>query len=166
MGISVTFIGHRKIKVTKKLTNELTMLICSLIKDGVTNFNFGSHSQFNDLCYNIVSNLKKQHPSIQRIHYCVAYENYTNAGINNLYEKEIDCESAIKAGKNSYLIRNQEMIDNSDICVFYYDENYRPPQHEKGLLPYQSKSGTATAFHYAKNKNKDIINIGKQNEFN
>lgn len=136
--------------VTKKLTDELTALICSLIDNGATNFNFGSHSQFDDLCYKIVSDLQKQYPSIKRVHYCVAYENYTNAGITNLYEEEIDCESAMNAGKNSYLIRNQIMIDNSDICIFYYDKNYRPPQN---------KSGTAIAFQYAKNKNKIAINL-------
>lgn len=155
MGISVTFIGHRKIKVTKKLTNRLTMLICSLIKDGVTNFNFGSHSQFNDLCYNIVSNLKKQHPSIQRIHYCVAYENYTNAGINNLYEKEIDCESAIKAGKNSYLIRNQEMIDNSDICVFIMMKTI--DHHSTKKVYYLTNLKVAQQLHFITQKIKTRI---------
>lgn len=145
--------------VTKKLTDELTALICSLIDNGATNFNFGSHSQFDDLCYKIVSDLQKQYPSIKRVHYCVAYENYTNAGITNLYEKEIDCKSAISAGKNSYLIRNQKMIDDSDICVFYYDENYQPPLHKNGLLSPRPKSGTGIAFHYAKNKNKVAINL-------
>lgn len=167
--INVCFIGHRKIEVTKKLTNELTALICTLIRDGVCNFNFGSHSQFDDLCYQLVSDQRKQYPQIKRIHYCAAYENYSNVGLNDLYEQEIDCKSAINASKNSYLIRNQVMIDNSDICVFYYSENYQPPQRKSSkydLITHQSKSGTAIAYHYAKNKNKIIINIGEQNETN
>ena len=146
---NVCFIGHRKIEVTKKLTEKLTVLIHKLIEDGVTNFIFGSHSQFDDLCYQIVSEQRKQCPQIKRIHYCTAYENYSNAGLN-LYEQEIDCESAIKAGRNSYLIRNQAMIDNSDICVFYYDKNYQP---------HNRKSGTVIAFQYAEHKNKKIINL-------
>ena len=165
---NVCFIGHRKIKVTKKLTDELTALIKTLINDGASNFIFGSHSQFDDLCYQIVSDLQKQHPRIKRVHYCVAYENYSNAGLN-LYEQEIDCESAIAAAKNSYIVRNQMMIDSSDVCVFYYDENYQPPQRKCSkydLTTHQSQSGTAIAFQYAKNKNKVIMNIGEKNELN
>ena len=163
------FIGHRALTITDEFTKKLSTVIEQLITDGITIFNFGSHSQFDDLCYEIVSKQQKRCSHIQRKHYCVAYENYSNAGINNLYEQEIDCESAISAGKKSYLIRNQIMIDNSDICVFYYNKDYQPPQRKNSksdLISHQSKSGTAIAFQYAKNKNKVIINIGVQNEFN
>lgn len=158
------FIGHRVISVTDELTAELTAVIERLIADGVTIFNFGSHSQFDSLCYEIVSNLQKRFPHIQRVHYCAAYENYTDAGFNDLYEQEIDCEFAFATTKNSYLARNKAMIDNSDICVFYYDKNYLPPQRKhskRDLVAYQPRSGTAVAFQYAKNKNKGIINLGQ-----
>ena len=148
--------------VTQSLTDRLTALVSDLIKSGVQNFIFGSHSQFNDLCYEIVSKLQKQYPFIKRIHYCLAYENYASAGINNLYEHEIDCESAINAGKSAYIVRNKMMIDDSDLCVFYYDENYKPPRRKNGkrdLFDYQPKSGTAVAHDYAVKKGKSIMNL-------
>ena len=160
--INVCFIGHRKIMVTQSLTDRLTALVSDLIKSGVQNFIFGSHSQFNDLCYKIVSKLQKQYPFIKRIHYCLAYENYASAGINNLYEHEIDCESAINAGKSAYIVRNKMMIDDSDLCVFYYNENYQPLQQIKsqyGLTTHQSRSGTAIAFQYARRNNRVIVNL-------
>lgn len=159
---NVCFIGHRKINVTAKLTADLTALVRDLVADGVTIFNFGSHSQFDDLCHEIVSQQQKQFPQIRRVHYCAAYENYTAAGCNDLYEQEIDCEAALVAGKNAYLVRNQTMIDCSDICVFYYDQDYLPPQRKnskRDLTAYQPRSGTALAFQYAKSKNKDVINL-------
>lgn len=156
------FIGHRVINVTDELTAELTAVIEQLIANGVTTFNFGSHSQFDNLCYDIVSQQRKQCPHIQRVHYCIAYENYTNAGCNDLYEQEIDCVAALNAAKNAYIVRNQAMIDHSDICVFYYNQNYLPPQRKnskRDLTAYQPRSGTARAWQYAQSKNKNIINL-------
>ena len=66
-----------------------------------------------------------------------------------------------KAGKASYVERNQEMINKSDFCVIYYDENYLPPRRKnsrRDLFHYQPKSGTAVAYDYAVKKKKKIIN--------
>ena len=70
--------------------------------------------------------------------------------------------------------RNQEMIDGSDYCVFYYDENYKPPRRKyskRSVGDYQPKSGTKVAFDYAnqrKNGGKDltIINLFKESKEN
>lgn len=160
---TVCFIGHRKIAITNELMARLNTVIGQLIADGVTIFNFGSHSQFDDWCYQIVSRQQKQFPQIRRVHYCVAYENYTAAGDNHLYEQEIDCAAALVAGKNAYLVRNQIMIDHSNLCVFYYDQDYLPPPRKnskRDLATYQPRSGTALAWQYAQSKNKDVINLG------
>ena len=66
-----------------------------------------------------------------------------------------------KAGKASYVERNQEMINHSKFCVVYYDENYLPPRRKnsrRDLFDYQPKSGTAVAYNYATAKKKTIIN--------
>ncbi len=162
MNATVCFIGHRKIAVTAALTATLTTLVQELVAAGVVNFIFGSHSQFDDLCYEIVSKQRRQSPQIQRVHYCTAYENYTKAGSNTLYEQEIDCAAALTAGKNAYVVRNQVMIDHSDICVFYYDQNYLPPprkNHKRALVTHQPHSGTAVAWQYAKARHKHLINL-------
>ena len=54
------------------------------------------------------------------------------------------------------------MIDTSDYCVFYYDENYEPEIRKytkRSIGYYQPKSGTAIAYAYAKRKKKFLINL-------
>ena len=78
------------------------------------------------------------------------------------YEDTYFLEHMDKAGKVSYVERNQEMINKSDFCVVYYDENYLPPRRKnsrRDLFDYQPKSGTAVAYEYAVRKKKQIINI-------
>ena len=56
------------------------------------------------------------------------------------------------------------MINDSDYCIFYYDENYRPKMRtysKQSVLNYQPNSGTAIAYNYAKQKHKKIINLIK-----
>lgn len=48
--------------------------------------------------------------------------------------------------------RNQDMINASDYCVFYYNPQYQPPKRKyskRDVSEYQPKSGTALAFNYA-----------------
>lgn len=68
----------------------------------------------------------------------------------------------LKAGKSRYVERNHEMIKKSDICVFFYDENYMPPRRRKSkkdLFDYQPKSGTDIAYNFALQKKKTVINV-------
>ena len=66
------------------------------------------------------------------------------------------------SGKAGYVERNYAMINDSDYCVFYYDEDYLPPKRKRASADisfYQPKSGTDLAYKYAIQKNKVIINI-------
>ncbi len=55
------FVGHRRIVVTKELVKNVYFVVEHLIKnEQVDTFLFGSRSQFNDLCYEIVSELKRE----------------------------------------------------------------------------------------------------------
>ena len=65
------------------------------------------------------------------------------------FEEEYEHKTKYTAGKASYIERNTAMIDNSDYCIFYYDEN----------ISKNYKSGTKIAYDYAKRKNKTIINL-------
>ncbi|MBQ3235396.1 MAG: hypothetical protein IJA97_04480 [Clostridia bacterium] len=68
-----------------------------------------------------------------------------------VYDEEVHFKDKLKAGALSYIKRNYSMIDNSDICVFYYSENYVPKPN--------SNSGTKIAYNYAKRKKKILINL-------
>ena len=69
------FIGHRKIKKTKEMERELFTIIENLIvNEKVDTFLFGSKSEFNSFCHDIVTKLKERHLHIQRIYVRAVYE--------------------------------------------------------------------------------------------
>ncbi|MBR4949999.1 MAG: hypothetical protein IKZ25_04400 [Clostridia bacterium] len=153
------FFGHRKVEnpinVKEILCGKIEDLI---IRDGVRIFLFGSKSEFDDLCYETVTKLKEKYSFIQRIY--IATEVDSEIGdykkyLLKLYDKVYLPKGIFRAGKSVYIQRNRNMIENSGICLFYYNENYSP-KSEKG---FEKKSGTKIAYKYAKSKGKKIINI-------
>ena len=163
---SCCFFGHRKINETpeliKKLRREIEVLI---IEKMVSIFYFGSKSQFNDLCHTVVTDLKEKYPHIKRVYVRSTFQHIPDWYENSLLEHYEDTyfpEHMENAGRASYVERNQEMINKSDFCVVYYNENYSPPKRKnsrRDLTDYQPKSGTKVAYDYAVKKEKEIINI-------
>jgi len=146
------FIGHREINVTDELKEKLRVVIeCLIVDENIDTFLFGSKSQFDDLCYDIVTEIKKKYPHIKRIFVRAEYpyidESYV-AYLLKSYEDTYFPKSVLGEGKASYVKRNCEMIENSRFCIVYYKEDYTP----KGR-----KSGTKIAFDYAEKKKKTII---------
>ena len=163
---SCCFFGHRKINKTPELIERLTKEIEVLISEkDVVIFYFGSKSEFDDLCHKVVTELKEKYPHIKRIYVRSAFQHIPDWYEDSLlkhYEDTYFPERMEKAGKASYVERNQEMINKSDFCVVYYDENYLPPRRKNSrsdLTAYQPKSGTAVAYEYAMKKNRVIINV-------
>ena len=162
------FIGHRKIEITIELKQAIYDFVENLIvNENVKVFLFGSRSKFDDLCYEVVSELQEKYPDVKRVYVRSQYE---YAGIDyedyllQYYEETYFPENCKGAGKLSHIKRNQAMIDKSDFCLFYYDENYTPPQRKwskRDLFAYQPKSGTALAYKYAEQKKKIIYNFYK-----
>ena len=148
------FIGHRKINETEELKQKLTEVIENLIvNENIDTFLFGCKSEFNDLCWDAVTELKKKYPNIKRIFVRAEYP-YINDDYRDyllqFYEDTYYPEKVLNSGKASYVKRNIEMIDNSKFCVVYFDKNYSPNNR---------KSGTKIAYEYAVEKRKDIKNV-------
>lgn len=164
------FIGHRKIEKSIDLTQRVRDVINDLIENkGATTFLFGSRSEFDDLCHSIVTDLQKNNPQVKRIMYtcrseyaCMKEEKEERERIaREVTKRDIkykDYDGAMmsdrlwSAGKASYVERNQDMINASDYCVFYYNENYQPPKRKyskRDISEYQPKSGTRIAYEYA-----------------
>ena len=163
---SCCFFGHRKINETPELTERLTRTVETLITDkDVRTFYFGSKSQFDDLCHKVVTKLKEKYSHIKRIYVRSAFQHIPDWYEDSLL-KHYECtyfpEHMENAGKASYVERNQEMINKSDFCVVYYDENYAPPRRKnsrRDLSDYQPKSGTKVALDYAIKKRICIKNV-------
>lgn len=146
-----TFIGHRTIKLTEKLKFEIEKTITSLIEAKVKTFLFGSKSQFDDICLEILNKLKTKYKDIKCIYVRAEYpyidKEYKNY-LSSFYDYTFFPKKIINAGKYTYVERNFFMIDHSTYCVFYYNPNYN-----------KKPSGTKTAYEYAKKLHKNIINL-------
>ncbi|MBE7049020.1 MAG: DUF1273 family protein [Ruminococcaceae bacterium] len=160
------FIGHRKINETDELKEKIYNTVEDLIVNkGVTSFLFGSRSDFDSLCKKIVTEFQEKYLDIKRTYIRAEYEYISDSYKDYLLEKCDDTyfpEKVSGAGRASYVERNQIMINQSDYCVFYYDENYLPPRRRnsrRDLLDYQPKSGTKIAYDYAIKKKRKIINL-------
>ena len=177
---AVCFIGHRNVELKDDKVENLKSIIENLIiEDNIQIFLFGSRSDFDYICHKNVTELKEKYPQIQRRCYTCRSETCTleseREHWENIYssfhkrevhllgvEEEVEFKNKWTAGKASYVERNQAMINDSDICIFYYDETYKPQERKyskRCFATYQPKSGTALAYNYAKQKKKEIINV-------
>ena len=144
-------LGHRQILESEELRLELSKTIVYLITvNGVDTFLFGSKSQFNSLCYALVTEIKEMHPHIRRIYvrgeFPVIDDGYRRYLLER-YEETFYPREIVGAGRSVYIERNRIMIDDSQFCLFYCTDDYAP----KGR-----KSGTKLALEYAKKQNKTI----------
>ena len=145
------FFGHRKINETEVLKSKLIEIIEKLIVDEKINtFLFGSKSQFNSLCLELVTEIKEKYPHIKRIYVRAEYpyisEHYKNYLLES-YEDTYYPEHIIGSGRAAYVERNYEMINKSYYCIVYYDEPNGPTTR---------KSGTKIALDYAIKQGKQI----------
>lgn len=155
------FFGHRKIRYTSELRERLYVIIENLIKNqNIHVFLFGSKSEFNSLCYDIVSDIKEKYPHIKRIYVRAEYpyvdDSYKKYLLNN-YEETYYPENILSVTKSIYIKRNFHMIDRSRICVVYFNTEYEHPENHGSRR--QTNSGTKIAYKYAVKIGKDIINI-------
>ena len=145
------FIGHRKTEETENLKLQLKAVIENLITaENVDTFLFGSKSQFNSICYELVTEIKEKFPHIKRVYVRAEYPYIDNYYTEYLLENTYYPERALNSGKAVYIERNYEMIDKSKFCVIYFD---------KRIFPKTRKSGTEIAYNYAVKQNKLIIRL-------
>lgn len=180
--IKCSFFGHRKIEITEELKQQIKEIVEDLIVNhNVLTFLFGSRSDFDYLCHLVVTELKEKYPNIvrkcytcrseictlesERAHWEEVYSHFRKEKVTLLgVEEEVEHKTKYTSGRASYIERNHAMINNSDYCVFYYDENYEPEMRKyskRSICYYQPKSGTALAYAYAKQKKKEVINLFK-----
>ncbi|MGN0493671.1 MAG: hypothetical protein ACI4F7_08495 [Acutalibacteraceae bacterium] len=150
------FLGHRRINETEELKTQLCEVIENLIlNENIDTFLFGSKSSFNDLCHELVTEIKEKYPHIKRVYVRAEYpyidESY-KAYLLEDYEDTYYPNKIIGAGKATYVERNCEMINNSRFCIVYYDELHAPTKR---------KSGTKIALSYAVKRKKEIIKFPK-----
>ncbi len=145
------FFGHRTIQVTEKLYATTTAEILKSVNLGCRVFYFGGYGEFDELCYKIVSKIKKENPTLNITRfYCVQQERYLRKNSPHFnranYEKVIYLSPAFEGWYKSIYFRNCAMIDKSNIAIFYAEA--------------RADSGAYKAYKYAiKKENKRIVNL-------
>jgi len=160
------FFGHRKVPEATEIKNRIYEVVEKLIiNKNVSIFLFGSKSEFDDLCYKAVTELKEKYPHIKRIYVRAEFQHINDSFKKRLLEKYEDTyypKHIENSGKASYVERNQEMINNANYCIIYYNKSYIPTKRKnskRDLTEYQPKSGTRIAYDFAVKKKKEIVNL-------
>lgn len=118
--MKVAVIRHRKISKSQELIERLTKLFIHLIEaEGTDIFLFGSKSRFDDLCYNIVTDLKYTYTYIQRIWVRAEYQYVGHKYIKDIltFYEDTFYPQKVYGGRAAYVERNQVLVDMRDILV-------------------------------------------------
>ena len=173
---TVSVFGHRNVELNDEQYEKLKEILENLIvNENAQVFLFGSRSNFDYYCHEVITKLKEKYTFLQRKRYTCRHETCTLESEREYWEglyskwrkrevhllgveEEVEHKTKWTSGRASYVERNRAMVDDSDICIFYYDETYMPTErkYSKRCFTYQPKSGTALAFGYAKQKKKEV----------
>lgn len=145
-----SFFGHRDVEITDDLIKRTTNEIEAAINDGCRTFYFGGYSDFDSLCHKIVTSIKEAKPdlALNRV-YCVSQEKYLRKKVRYFNKEDYDdviyLMPSFEGWYKSIYYRNCAMIDNSDLIIFYCEEN--------------PDSGAYKAYKYAIKNKKKVINL-------
>lgn len=150
-GFTVSFFGHRIVNDCNTVERALEKVIWNIIEyhNGVI-FLVGRDGDFDHLVATTIRRLKHKtdrqdilliwvmpYPKADFVRDPDAFYEYYD-------EIEICDKSASAHPKAAFTIRNQEMIDRSDLVIFYVGH---------------SSGGAYQAYNYAVNQNKEITNL-------
>ena len=150
---SCSVFGTSKMVITDELKKRLRNVFIDLLEKDFRIFYFGGFSEFDDVCYQIITELKLEYPDIHRI-FCVADPRWQRPSkrprwLNEeTYEEIIYLDLDFDWWYTRIYYRNCEMINLSDYVVFYAPEN--------------NSSGAYKALKHAKLKKKDFINLAEE----
>lgn len=148
--------GHSDIEQTEDLKNKINLECERLIKEeNVGLFYFGGFGNFDDLCWQVVTELKKKYTNIVRI-FCLSDPKYQNKLKRPKWLRDEDFEEFVYFDLDfdywytRIYYRNCEIINRSDYVIFYVERT--------------TNSGAYKAMKYAIKKKKIIINLYEKSE--
>ena len=153
-GLVCSFFGHRDIVVTEQLKEKVHEIVEDLILNkNFTIFLFGGFGDFDDVCCDIVNELKIKYPFISRV-FCLHDQRALDPSRRRRwypwikeekYDEIIYIPLKFDYYYTSIYFRNVEMINISSMVLFYVTEKER--------------SGVYKAYKHALKKKKPIINL-------
>ena len=147
--LSCSFFGHREIEIDKQLKIRLKEILTKkIVEESYSIFYFGGFGEFDELCYQIITELKIKYPHIKRVFCLTDYKQQTKKPKwlkDEDYEDIVYFELQFNWWYQRIYYRNLEIINNSDFIVFFVQGN--------------RDGGAQKAMKYAISKKKDIINL-------
>ena len=151
---TVSFFGHRIIEDFNRAEAKAETLIRDLIlQKGYVEFLVGRGGDFDQIISSAVKRLQRRirddnSSLIWVLPYSTA-ELYNNVkSFGNYYDEIEICDAAQNSHpKRAYQIRNRQMVDRSDLVVFYVEHN---------------SGGAYQTLRYAQDEGKRIINLAEQ----
>ena len=151
---TVSFFGHRIIQDFSAAEERVEALIHNLLlgKDYV-DFLIGRDGDFDQIVSSAVKRMKRlvrddNSSLIWVLPYPTAELRDNIDSFQNYYDEIEICDAAASSHpKKSFQIRNRQMVDRSDLVVFYVDHN---------------SGGAYQTMRYAQKEEKNIINLGRE----
>lgn len=144
--------GHSDADITDDLIARTRIEIDKAVADGVRIFLFGGLSDFDDLCYDIVTEKRNANPQlgIKRV-FCFALDDQLRKPPKWFSRKEyeaLECPpKQFDYWYKAIYYRNLAMIDRSDLILFWVEQ--------------RENSGAYKTYRYAVKKRKRIVNLFK-----
>lgn len=145
--------GHLDMEINEEIEKRTWAEINYALWLGVRTFLFGGRSAFDDLCYKIVTKIKKQFPvyDIKRV-FCFPLIKHLKTPPRWFKAKEYEATvcplKKFEGWYRSLFFRNIAMIDHSDFVLFCVEE--------------RENSGAYKTYKYALSRNKEIVNVLEQ----
>lgn len=142
--------GHYDIDITDALIARTRIEIDKAVADGVRVFLFGGISDFDDLCYDLVTEKRNAEPqlNIKRV-FCFALDKQLRKPPHWFVRKEyeaLECPTKdFDYWYTAIYYRNLAMIDRSDLILFCVEE--------------RENSGAFKTYQYAVKKRKRFVNL-------
>lgn len=150
VGKTCSVFGHSYVEITNDLTERTRVEIDRAINDGVRIFLFGGRSDFDDLCYDIVTEKRNAEPqlNIKRV-FCFALDKQLRKPPRWFVRKEyeaLECPTKdFDYWYTAIYYRNLAMIDRSDLVLFWVEK--------------RENSGAYKTYRYAVKRHKHFVNL-------
>ena len=148
---TVSFFGHREITAFKEIENKLETLIHKLITEHeYVEFLIGRNGEFDQLVSSVIHRVRKRldykNCSLTLVLPYMTAEFRDNESSFYDYYDEIEISQSASSGhfKSAMQTRNKEIVDRSDLVVFYVE---------------RQSGGAYTTMKYAVKNGKEIINV-------
>ncbi len=144
------FFGHRDTVITEPLKKRVYESIEEDITKGFDTFYFGGFGSFDELCYQVVTELKTTYTDIKRV-YILTDRRHLQESKRPKYLKDGDYEDFVYIclpydyWYTRLYYRNRAIIDQCDKSCFYVD--------------HENDSGAYNALQYAIKKKKQVYNF-------